>query len=104
MGGGGHAFKAEAVDFANQPVEPGVGAGAARHEVSGGLGSQRQVTPLGPEAAAYLVPRSPRSFAGLERLVGEIDRLSLERMAPATQSVWRAALEAVLGPEEPRLL
>ena len=67
------------------------------------LAEQRDL-PLGPEAAAYLVPRSPRSYAGLERLVCEIDRLSLERMAPATQSVWRAALEAVLGPEEPRLL
>jgi chromosomal replication initiation ATPase DnaA len=67
------------------------------------LAEQREL-PLGPDAAAYLVPRAPRSFAGLERLVGEIDRLSLERMAPATQSLWRAALEVVLGPEEPRLL
>ena len=67
------------------------------------LAEQRNL-PLGPEAAAYLIPRAPRSFAGLERLVSEIDRLSLERMAPATHSVWRAALEAVLGPEEPRLL
>jgi chromosomal replication initiation ATPase DnaA len=67
------------------------------------LAEQRDL-PLGPDAAAYLVPRAPRSFAGLERLVGEIDRLSLERMAPATQSLWRAALEVVLGPEEPRLL
>jgi hypothetical protein len=66
--------------------------------------AERRDLPLGPDAAAYLVPRSPRSYAGLERLVAEIDRLSLERMAPATQSVWRAALEAVLGPEEPRLL
>jgi len=60
--------------------------------------------PLGAEAAAYLVPRTGRSFAVLERLVAEIDRLSLERKAPATQTVWRAALEAVMGPEEPRLL
>lgn len=67
------------------------------------LAEQRDL-PLGPEAADYLVPRSPRSFAGLERLVCEIDRLSLERMMPATQSVWRDALEAVLGPEEPRLI
>ena len=66
--------------------------------------AEQRDLPLGPEAADYLVPRSPRSFAGLERLVSEIDRLSLERMAPATHSVWRAALEAVLGPEEPRLL
>ncbi|MEO6152790.1 MAG: ATPase [Croceibacterium sp.] len=67
------------------------------------LAEQRDL-PLGPDAAGYLVPRAPRSFAGIERLVSEIDRLSLERMAPATQSLLRAALEAVLGPEEPRLL
>ena len=60
--------------------------------------------PLGPDAADYLVPRAPRSFALIERLVAEIDRLSLERKVPATLSVWRAALEAVVGPDEPRLL
>ena len=60
--------------------------------------------PLGAEAAAYLVPRAGRSFADLEKLVVAIDRLSLERKVPATQSIWRAALEAVHGPEEPRLL
>lgn len=60
--------------------------------------------PLGADAVAYLVPRASRSQADLERLVMTIDRLSLERKAPATQSIWRAALEAVLGPEEPRLL
>lgn len=60
--------------------------------------------PLGAEAAAYLVPRAGRSFAEIEKLVQAIDRLSLERKLPATQSIWRAALEAVHGPEEPRLL
>jgi hypothetical protein len=60
--------------------------------------------PLGAEAADYLVPRTGRSFADLEKLVAAIDRLSLERKAPATQSIWRAALDAVFGPEEPRLL
>ena len=59
---------------------------------------------LGPDAAEYLVPRAGRSFAMLERLAAEIDRLSLERKAPATQTVWRAALEAAMGPAEPRLL
>lgn len=58
---------------------------------------------LGAEATAYLVPRTGRSFAHLEKLATAIDRLSLERKAPATQSIWRAALEAVHGPEEPRL-
>ncbi|BBC72580.1 ATPase [Altererythrobacter sp. B11] len=67
------------------------------------LAEQRGL-PLGADAADYLVPRAARSFAELERLVAAIDRLSLERKAPATQSIWRAALEAVHGPEEPRLL
>lgn len=67
------------------------------------LAEQRGL-PLGAEAAAYLVPRAGRSFAEIERLVAEIDRLSLERKVPATHSIWRAALEAVHGPEEPRLL
>lgn len=56
------------------------------------------------DAAAYLIPRAGRSQAELERLVLAIDRLSLERKSPPTQSVWRAALEAVHGPDEPRLL
>ena len=60
--------------------------------------------PLSPEASAYLVPRAPRSQEELERLVEMIDRLSLERKAPATQSIWRAALESLHGPDEPRLL
>ena len=67
------------------------------------LAEQRGL-PLGAEAAAYLVPRAGRSIAELEKLVAAIDRLSLERKVPATQSIWRAALEAVHGPEEPRLL
>lgn len=67
------------------------------------LAGQRGL-PLGAEAAAYLVPRAGRSWADLEKLVAAIDRLSLERKVPATQSIWRAALEAVHGPEEPRLL
>jgi hypothetical protein len=67
------------------------------------LAEQRGL-PLGAEAADYLVPRAGRSWADLEKLVAAIDRLSLERKVPATQSIWRAALEAVHGPEEPRLL
>ena len=55
-------------------------------------------------AAAYLVPRCERSFAGLEKLVAAIDRLSLERKQAATMAIWRAALEATLGSEQPRLL
>lgn len=66
--------------------------------------AQERGLALGPDAAAYLVPRAGRSFAELERLVIAIDRLSLERKVPATQSIWRAALEMVCGPDEPRLL
>jgi len=59
---------------------------------------------LGEGAAAYLAPRCERSFAGLERLVETIDRMSLERKQPATMAIWRSALEATLGAEQPRLL
>ncbi|MCH2487162.1 MAG: DnaA/Hda family protein [Erythrobacter sp.] len=59
---------------------------------------------LPPQAADYLVPRLTRSHAAIERVVGEIDRISLERKQPATMSVWRDALEAVQGPEQARLL
>lgn len=59
---------------------------------------------LADGAAQYLAPRAERSFAGIERLVSAIDRLSLERKAPATMSIWRAALEQVLGPDQQRLL
>jgi chromosomal replication initiation ATPase DnaA len=59
---------------------------------------------LGDGALTYLVPRLERSFAGIEAVVATIDRLSLERMAPPTLSVWRDALEAVQGAEQPRLL
>ena len=51
-----------------------------------------------------LVPRTERSFAALEKLVATIDRVSLERQMPATMSVWRAALEALQGPEQQKLL
>ncbi len=59
---------------------------------------------LGEGALTYLVPRAERSFAAIERLVMAIDRLSLERKAPATQGIWRDALEAVQGPEQARLI
>lgn len=59
---------------------------------------------LGEGAPAYLVPRMERSYAAIEKIVGEIDRLSLERQLPATLSVWRDALEAVQGPDQGRLL
>lgn len=60
--------------------------------------------PLGEDAAQYLVPRAGRSYLQFEKLVEAIDTLSLERKAPPTLAIWRAALEAVQGPEEPRLL
>ena len=60
--------------------------------------------PLPHDAADYLIPRATRSQADLEKLVATIDRLSLERKAPPHQGIWRAALEAVHGPDEPTLL
>ncbi|NVE93582.1 HdaA/DnaA family protein [Altererythrobacter lutimaris] len=59
---------------------------------------------LADGAGDYLVPRAQRSFAALEQLVAAIDRLSLERKAPATMSVWRDALDQTHGPEQARLL
>jgi len=59
---------------------------------------------LAEGAAEYLVPRTRRSFADIEALVATIDRISLERAAPATMSVWRAALEALHGPPQAKLL
>lgn len=59
---------------------------------------------LAEGAADYLVPRTRRSFADIEALVGAIDRISLERQTPATMSVWRAALEALHGPDQQKLL
>lgn len=59
---------------------------------------------LAEGAADYLVPRTERSFAALEALVAAIDRISLERAVPATMSVWRAALEALHGPSQAKLL
>ena len=52
----------------------------------------------------FLIPRLERSFAGIEAVVAMIDRLSLERKVPPTQGVWRDALDAVQGAEQPRLL
>ena len=59
---------------------------------------------LAEGAASYIAPRIERSFAAIERIVAEMDRISLERQVPATMSVWRDALEAVSGPEQGRLL
>lgn len=59
---------------------------------------------LGADGAQYLVARAGRSYEELERIVMMVDRLSLERKAPPTQGIWRAALEALHGPDEPRLL
>ena len=52
---------------------------------------------LADGATTYLVPRAPRSFAGIEALVAEIDRISLERKVPATLAVWREALDTLGG-------
>ncbi|MDJ0642850.1 MAG: DnaA/Hda family protein [Erythrobacter sp.] len=59
---------------------------------------------LADGAAEYLVPRMLRSYVAIEQLIATIDRISLERQVPATMSVWRAALEALQGPEQQRLI
>ena len=66
--------------------------------------AEQRALALGLDAAAYLVPRCERSHIAVEQLVEMIDRLSLERKAPPTQGIWRDALEALHGPDEPRLL
>lgn len=68
--------------------------------------------PLGQGAMEYLIPRIERSFAGIEDIAASIDRISLERKAPPTLAVWRAAVAAAQNPdgeveewrEQPRLL
>lgn len=67
------------------------------------LQAEQRGLALGPDAAAYLVPRTERSHIGVERLVAAIDRISLERKAPPTQGIWREALDEVLGRGAPRL-
>lgn len=62
-----------------------------------GAHAEQRGLALGEDALMYLTPRVERSFAGIERLVGAIDRISLERKQPATQAIWRDALEAVQG-------
>ena len=65
--------------------------------------AERRGFALGPDAAAYLVPRIERSHLAVEELVATIDRLSLERKQPPTLSIWRDSLEEVHGPGQPRL-
>lgn len=67
------------------------------------LHAELRALALGPDAIAYLAPRAERSHMGAERLVAAIDRLSLERKQAPTLSIWRDALEEILGPQEPRL-
>ncbi|MGB3740225.1 MAG: ATPase [Pontixanthobacter sp.] len=65
--------------------------------------AQQRGLALGEGAPAYLVPRTERSFAGIERTVIAIDRLTLERKVPATMGIWRDAIDALHGPEQTRL-
>lgn len=65
--------------------------------------AERRGLALGEDALTYILPRVERSFAGIEQLVAAIDRISLERKAPASLSIWRSALESVRGPEQARL-
>lgn len=65
--------------------------------------AQQRGLSLPDGAAEYCAARTTRSFAAIEELVATIDRISLERQTPATMSVWRAALDALHGPEQQRL-
>lgn len=76
---------------------------AMAHDLLLSLAQERGLA-LGAGAAEYLAARAGRSQASLERLVLAIDRISLERKAPPTLAIWRAALEEVVGPDEPFLL
>lgn len=59
---------------------------------------------LGEGASAWLLPRIERSHAGVEALIAEIDRLSLERKQPVTISLLREALSPIGEESQPRLL
>jgi len=50
---------------------------------------------LDETARAYLVPRCERSHMDVEKLVGAIDRLSLERKQAPGMAIWRDALAEV---------
>lgn len=65
--------------------------------------AERRRLVLDEGAATYLLPRIERSFAAVEGIVAEIDRLSLERKVPPNRSVWRDALEVMQGPRQERL-
>ena len=84
-------------------LEIGAPDDAMAHDLILSLAAERGLS-LGEGAADYLVPRASRSQADLERLVAMIDTLSLERKSAPTLGIWRAALEAVHGPDDPRLL
>ena len=66
--------------------------------------AERRGLALGDDARSFLVPRMVRSYAAIERLVAEMDRLSLERKQPATMSIWRDALAVIDDAGQSRLL
>jgi chromosomal replication initiation ATPase DnaA len=59
---------------------------------------------IGADGARYLATRSERSHRAAERIVATIDRLSLERKHAPGLAIWRAALEELSDPIQPRLL
>ena len=63
------------------------------------------IAAIGTLAAAHMAfPLADAWIVANPALVASIDRISLERQSPATMSVWRAALEALHGPEQQKLL
>lgn len=65
---------------------------------------ERRGLMLGPDAASYLLRRIERSYGAIEQVAAEIDRLSLERKTAPGLAIWRDALDAVQGAEQPRLI
>lgn len=59
---------------------------------------------LSEEGCRYLANRAERSHIAAEHLVALVDRISLERKQAPGAAIWRAALEEMQGPPQPRLL
>lgn len=66
--------------------------------------AERRGLVLAQEGLRYLASRCERSHEGALRLIGIIDRLSLERKQPAGPAIWREALEEMAGETQPRLI
>ncbi len=81
--------------------------GAPNDEMMAGLitaHAEARGLAIGEDGARYLAARAERSHLAAERIVATIDRLSLERKQAPGMAIWRDALEALSGSDQPRLL